>query len=69
MAEDLKEKIYEFLKENKPKKFSVLAIKNKIGYSYNTCLKWITVLEAEKDRKPLVVIEDYGNIKLVGVQE
>ncbi len=69
MAEDLKEKIYEFLKENTGKRFNILEIKKQTGLSYNTCLKWISVLAEEKERKPPVMMEDYGNVKLVRVEK
>ena len=69
MAEDLKEKIYQFLKDNAGKKFNILEVKRQTNLSYNTCLKWVSVLVEEKDRTPRVIIQDYGNVKLVGVEE
>ncbi len=63
MAEEIKEEIYEFLKEHTGESFSVSKLKEKIGHSYNTVLKWIMVL-AENPEKDIVV-KDYGNIKLV----
>lgn len=61
MPENIKEKIWQFLKDNKGKKYSVLKIKKEIGHSYNVILKWVTVLVAEKDRN--IVMEDFGNVK------
>lgn len=67
MAEDLKEKIYEFLKESSPEKFNMSKIKEKTKISYPSVLKWIEVLAAEIDRDPPLHLEDYGNIKLAWV--
>ncbi len=67
MAEDIKEKIYIFLIESK-KKFNMKQISEKLKISYPSVLKWIEVLKAEEFRKPKVKVEDYGNIKLVGVE-
>ncbi len=64
-----KEQIYEFLKENKGKKFSMKELNEKIeNISRATIMKWVDVLLAEKDRDPLVNVDDYGNIKLVWVE-
>ena len=70
MAEDIKEKIYEFLKENAGKRFNMqeLVDKSKIA-SRATVLKWVAVLIVEKDRDPPINIEDYGNVKLVWVEK
>ncbi len=65
MPEDLKEKIYSFLKENAGERFSMTQLKEKTGISYPSVLKWIEVLLAEKDRDPIVKIEDYGHLRLV----
>ncbi len=67
MAEDIKEKIYKFLIESK-KKFNLKQISEKLKISYPSVLKWVEVLKAERFRKPRVKVEDYGNIKLVGVE-
>lgn len=67
MAEDIKEKIYKFLKESK-EKFNLKQISEKTKISYPTVLKWIEVLKAEEFRNPKVKVEDYGNIKLVSVE-
>ncbi len=67
MAEDIKEKIYKFIVESK-KKFNLTQISKKTNVSYPSVLKWIEVLKAEEFRKPKIVVEDYGNIKLVGVE-
>lgn len=65
MAEDIKEKIYEFLKEKKGQRFNMreLVEKSKIA-SKATILKWVEVLKAEKRIK----IKDYGNLKQVWVE-
>jgi len=65
MAEDLKEKIYRFLKENKDKEFNIKQISEKLGISYPTTLKWIEVLRAEGKIKLI----DWGNLKLVKIGE
>ena len=63
-----KEQIYEFLKNNKGKRFSMKELNEKIeNISRATIMKWIDVLLAEKDRDPPVNVDDYGNIKLVWV--
>jgi Mn-dependent DtxR family transcriptional regulator len=67
MAEDIKEKIYKFLVESE-KKFNLMQISQKLKISYPSVLKWVEVLKAERFRKPRVKVEDYGNIKLVGVE-
>ena len=61
MPEDLKEKIYKFLKENSDKEFNIKQISEKLGISYPTVLKWIEVLKAEGKIKMI----DWGNLKLV----
>jgi len=67
MAEDIKEKIYKFLVESK-NKFNLMQISQKLKISYPSVLKWVEVLKAERFRKPRIKVEDYGNIKLVGVE-
>lgn len=67
MAEEIKEKIYQFLIESK-EKFNMKQISEKLKISYPSVLKWIEVLKAEQFRKPKIKVEDYGNIKLVGVE-
>ena len=67
MAEDIKERIYKFLIESKDK-FNLMQISQKLKISYPSVLKWVEVLKAERFRKPRVKVEDYGNIKLVGVE-
>lgn len=63
-----KEQIYDFLKENKGKKFSMKKLNEEIkDISRATIMKWVVVLLAEKDRDPPVNVEDYGNVKLVWV--
>ncbi|MEM3075059.1 MAG: hypothetical protein QW727_03920 [Candidatus Pacearchaeota archaeon] len=63
MAEDKKEIIYKLLQQLPDEKLSVRQIYNLLQeqMSYPTILKWVIVLQAEKR----VIIEDYGNIKLV----
>ena len=65
MAEELKEKIYEFLKKNKGKKFSLKEISRRTKISYPSVLKWTSVLIAEKDRG--IKVEDYGHIKFISI--
>ena len=63
-----KEQIYEFLKNNKGKKFSMKELNDKIdNISRATIMKWVDVLLVEKDRTPPVNVDNYGNIKLVWV--
>ena len=67
-AEMNKEQIYNFLKENKSKKFSMRQLNDEItDISRATIMKWISVLLAEKERERPVNVEDYGNVKLVWV--
>ena len=61
MAEDIKQKIYEFLKNNRDQEFNVKQISERLGISYPTTLKWIEVLRAEGKIK----IVDWGNLKLI----
>lgn len=67
MAEEIKEKIYKFLKESN-EKLNMLQISKKLHISYPTVLKWIEVLKAEQFRDPKIKVEDYGNIKLISVE-
>jgi len=67
LADEIKEKIYKFLVESKDK-FNLMQISQKLKISYPSVLKWVEVLKAERFRKPRVKVEDYGNIKLVGVE-
>lgn len=60
-----KEKILQFLMENKGKRFSCVELSKKLEISYSTALKWVEVLAAEKKIKTA----DYGNIKLVWIDE
>ncbi len=68
MAENIKEKIYNFLKENSPKRYNLSQLKRETGISYPTILKWVEVLIVEQDRNPKLNVEDYGSIKLVWVE-
>ena len=63
MPEEIKEKIYKFLKDQKGKEFSILKISKAVKHSYQTVLKWTLVLEANPENK--IQIRDFGNIKLV----
>ena len=67
MPKEIKEKIYEFLKENRGKRFNLKEISKKTKISYPSVLKWLEVLIIEQDREPQVNIEDYGNVKLVWI--
>lgn len=66
MAEELKEKIYKFLKENKGKRFSIKEISRKTKISYPSALKWTSVLLAEKEKN--IKLEDYGHIKFISIE-
>lgn len=65
MAEEIKEKVFEFLRERAGNKFTQKslhkAMREHMKISYHTISKWIAVLEAEKRIKT----EDYGNFKVV----
>jgi Mn-dependent DtxR family transcriptional regulator len=65
MAEDIKERIYNFLISNSNQTFNVKQIAEALEISYPTALKWISVLEAEGK----IDVTDYGNIKLVKVKK
>ncbi len=65
MAEEIKEKIYQFLKEKKPKRFNMKVLVEESGVaSRATVLKWVQVLIAEKR----IFVADYGNVKLVWIE-
>ena len=62
--------IKEFLRRNKGIKFKVKEIHNNLllvglRVSYNTVLKWSEVLIAKGEVK----CEDYGNVKLIWMEE
>ena len=63
MAEEIKEKIYQFLKEHRNEEFSISKLRENLGHAYPSILKWVMVLAAESDMG--VKIKDFGNIKLV----
>lgn len=69
MGEEIKEKIYEFLKKNAGQMFVLKELSEKIKVSYPSILKWSEVLIAERDRDPPVSIKDYGHIKLICVEK
>jgi Mn-dependent DtxR family transcriptional regulator len=64
MPEEIKERILNFLKDNKPNKFSLSEISESLNISFPSVSKWVEVLIAEN----LVKFEDYGNLKLVWVE-
>ncbi len=69
MPEEIKENIYDFLKENPGKRFNLRELTDKLKIcSHATIIKWTTVLCAEQDRDPKINMEDYGNVKLVWVE-
>lgn len=68
MAEELKQRIYEFLKKNPKKRFSLKEVSRQTKISYPSVLKWASVLIAEGDRDPKVRVEDRGHIKFVWVE-
>ena len=68
MPEEIKEQIYEFLKKNKDKEFSIIELRNeleKIGmkYCYQTILKWAAILSAGSENN--IKTKDYGSIKII----
>lgn len=71
MAEDKKEAIFGYLKRYSPEKFTLKSLTANLrekyisNISYPTVSKWTAVLEAEGRIK----IEDYGNIKLIYIEE
>lgn len=65
MAEELKDRILKFLEDKRGQKFNIRTISKELGISYVTCLKWVEVLIAENK----IRVEDYGNVKLVWVEE
>ena len=67
MAEEIKEKIYKFLVENKGEEFSQKEIMRQLKVSYPSVLKWVAVLLAEEDRDPRVKAKDYGSLKSIYV--
>ncbi len=63
MAEEIKQKIRKFLRENSKEEFSISKIKENVGHSYPSVLKWVEVLSASPEEK--IIVRDFGNIKLV----
>ena len=68
MAEELKKKIYDFLKDNLKEEYSILKLKRElenkgIKISYVTMLKWTLVLSMDPESN--IIIKDYGNIKII----
>lgn len=61
LKQSSKEKLINFLKEKKPKKFSIRKLHKALGISYPTAQKYVDVLHAENKIK----IDDLGNTKLV----
>lgn len=61
MAEEIKEKILNYLRLLPDEKFNIKQLQNLTNISYPTLLKWVMVLQAEKK----INIEDYGNVKIV----
>ncbi|KKN40558.1 hypothetical protein LCGC14_0731940 [marine sediment metagenome] len=66
MAEEIKDKIYKFLKENAGKRFSLKEISRQTKISYPSSLKWTRVLRAEKED---IKIDDHGHIKFLWIEE
>lgn len=64
MAEDIKDKIINFLK-NTNKIYNVRQLATNINISYSTTLKWVEVLRAEGK----IYVKDYGNVKLVSLKK
>ncbi len=63
MAEEIKQKIRKFLRENPKEEFSISKIREKLGHAYPSILKWVEVLSASPEEK--ITVRDFGNIKLV----
>jgi len=62
MPEEIKKRIMDLLKQFPDEKLSVTQLHSMISnVSYPTLLKWVLILQAEKQVK----IDDYGNVKLV----
>ena len=69
MPEEIKEKIYEFLKENRGKRYNMRELTDALKIcSHATTIKWVSILVAEQDRELVVILEDYGNVKIVRIQ-
>lgn len=68
MGEEIKEKLYDFLKDHAPKRFNLTNLTKQSGISWTTVGKWISVLLAEEDRNPRVNVEDHGNVKIVWIE-
>ncbi len=72
MPEEIKDKIREFLKENKGKEFTVRKLREELEnagmkYCYPTILKWVSILGAESDSN--VQVKDFGSLKLVSYEK
>lgn len=70
--EEIKEKIYNFLKENKGERYSLIEIVRKTRISYPSVMKYIPMLVLESQtgkRKPPVKLQDHGHIKLVWIEK
>lgn len=65
MAEEIKEKILNYLRLLPDEKFNIKQLQNLTNISYPTLLKWVMVLQAEKK----INIEDYGNVKIVSLNK
>ena len=56
---DIKERIYEYVKQKQKEPTTVSEIIENLNISYPTVTKWLAVLEAEGK----ILVNDYGNIK------
>ena len=72
MPEEIKDKICEFLKQNKGKEFTIRKLRGEleqvgIKYCYPTILKWVSILGVEPDSN--VQVRDFGSLKLVSYEK
>lgn len=69
MAEEIKEKIYEFLKAHAGEKFSIKSMAKKAKISYPSALKYVAILLAENNRDLKVRVESHKPLKLIWIDE
>lgn len=69
MAEEIKEKIYNFLKARAGEKFSIKGMAKKAKISYPSALKYVAILLAENNRTPKMYVEYHKPVKLIWVEK
>lgn len=69
MSEEIKEKIYDFLKKNAGEKFSIKSMAKNAKVSYPSALKYVAILLAENNRTPKVRVEFHKPVKLIWVEK